>query len=265
MQARWNRGLWMWLLLVLTWPGAMALAQGPSPGPGRPPGTTQQAGGEGQKQGIASYSVAELGRLRFVEPLGKDGKSLGQLTLEPLSAGVRTLQYERGALRLVVRWNTNTGQLEVSEQGVGRGRSSLKRDPKGQVSGEPVVEDPARVLQRNRKALELMGATLSDLGVSSRAHPPATDCPGAPAPLMRDAPSNWSPRCYEYDVRGSGVGDTRSGCCNEASLDANYQCSNGYCWGCCYRDSCDAWCALGDYFCMCGVTGYACGPPVYEP
>jgi len=243
----------------------MALAQGPLAGPGRPQGVTQQAGSEGRKQGVASYSVAELGRLRFVEPFSKDGKSLGRLTLEPLSAGVRTIQYERGPLRLVVKWNTSTGQLEVSEEGVGRGRSSLKRGPKGEVRAEPVVEDPARVLERNRKELELIGATLGDLGVSSRVRHPSAECPGAPATLMRDTASNWSPRCYEYDVRGASVGDTRSGCCTEASFDAGYQCTNSYCWGCCRLEPCDAWCAAGDYFCMCGMTGYACGPPVYEP
>lgn len=68
--------------------------------------------------------------------------------------------------------------------------------------------------------------------------------------------------CVGPTVRGTAVGDvTRSAICAAARADANLQCWNTYCIGCCQMDSCDAFCLLGDdYLClMAGVTGRSCG------
>jgi hypothetical protein len=68
-------------------------------------------------------------------------------------------------------------------------------------------------------------------------------------------------RLSEPLCRGTSYAEaSRSWCCNEAAMNANYCCTNMFCWGCCRRDECDAYCLLGDYVCvMCGVTGYRCG------
>jgi hypothetical protein len=65
---------------------------------------------------------------------------------------------------------------------------------------------------------------------------------------------------YSFDVRGHCVGDSRSGACWCAKNDANYQCNNSACWGCCdwLSQDCDCACLVGDYFCSCGITGFPC-------
>lgn len=65
-------------------------------------------------------------------------------------------------------------------------------------------------------------------------------------------------------VRGSatavqGQGIVRSDLCAQAEKDANYQCMNRYCTGCCEFRPCDAMCMVGDYFCaVAGISGHAC-------
>jgi len=72
--------------------------------------------------------------------------------------------------------------------------------------------------------------------------------------------NNCPPECLGPTVRGQTlVAWARSTCCAKATQDANNQCTNQYCWGCCQTYSCDAYCAVGDYLCFpCGVTGRMC-------
>lgn len=58
--------------------------------------------------------------------------------------------------------------------------------------------------------------------------------------------------------RSTGVA---SACCEAARREAGSKCWNDWCVGCCKLWPCDAACAVGDYFCVCGVTGQSCTPP----
>lgn len=70
--------------------------------------------------------------------------------------------------------------------------------------------------------------------------------------------ANASIPCSGIECRGRGMGSTRSCCCRNAAADAAACCSNEACIGCCDNLECDDTCALGDYFCVCGQTGYVC-------
>jgi len=83
----------------------------------------------------------------------------------------------------------------------------------------------------------------------------AADCPFDATHTTTNA--LW--RCYGSWYRGGAWWGTRSGCCVIAREDAANQCSNWSCYGCCYYLACDSWCSQGDYFCVCGTSGRACG------
>lgn len=64
---------------------------------------------------------------------------------------------------------------------------------------------------------------------------------------------------YQY-IRGNAYDEmSRALICERAKNDANMKCTNDLCWGCCKLLPCDAYCALGDYFCVvAGVYGQYC-------
>lgn len=65
--------------------------------------------------------------------------------------------------------------------------------------------------------------------------------------------------CSGYTVRGTSSGSAQSYACDGARSDANLQCWNQWCTGCCAFGDCDSMCAIGDYICYAGVSGQACG------
>lgn len=54
----------------------------------------------------------------------------------------------------------------------------------------------------------------------------------------------------------------RSDACYEATNNLAFECSNSYCWGCCwmYAD-CDCACLNGDFVCECSRGGKYCTGP----
>jgi hypothetical protein len=67
-----------------------------------------------------------------------------------------------------------------------------------------------------------------------------------------------SPGCSGPQVWGSWAADWRSIACSKARNDANVQCWNQYCVGCCQLDECNAVCLVGDAVCYAGVVGTSC-------
>lgn len=65
-----------------------------------------------------------------------------------------------------------------------------------------------------------------------------------------------------YITSSVSVATARSRCCTIAIQDVNNSCSNGFCYGCCSIEGCDAAC-LGttDYGCVCTANGEACSAP----
>lgn len=65
---------------------------------------------------------------------------------------------------------------------------------------------------------------------------------------------------YSQGVRGQGTAASRYFACYRAKQDAAVKCWNSCCIGCCdYLSSdCDCLCLVGDYFCVCGITGFPC-------
>ncbi|HUP66526.1 MAG TPA: hypothetical protein VM557_14740 [Thermoanaerobaculia bacterium] len=91
----------------------------------------------------------------------------------------------------------------------------------------------------------------------------------APAPVAEgEVEARLSSHCFGPEVRGFATDLSESLACRDAKADANLQCWNSYCTGCCHFYECDSICALGDYFCSGAITGVACSdyppPPIVE-
>jgi len=87
------------------------------------------------------------------------------------------------------------------------------------------------------------------------------------SPRMEDGPSCPQSVNGENEHCEWGWSSARSTACNSATEDANYECSNFYCLGCCAfsSDSCDCACIYDDFGCTCERCGYACRPPMIAP
>jgi hypothetical protein len=73
-----------------------------------------------------------------------------------------------------------------------------------------------------------------------------------------DVGASFSPGCSGPQVWGSWGSDWKSIACSKARNDANLQCWNQYCVGCCELGECNAVCLIGDAVCYAGVQGTSC-------
>jgi hypothetical protein len=115
-------------------------------------------------------------------------------------------------------------------------------------------------------AMAAIGAVIHE----TRANPVSQKRPGVPVcatgqtetltkNLGTGVTCSWTPT-----ARGFATALSRSYCCFEAESDANHQCTNTWCYGCCDLLACDAKCGFGDYGCFCGMSGFECVGPRFE-
>lgn len=77
---------------------------------------------------------------------------------------------------------------------------------------------------------------------------------------------SWTINCIGNWFINWSFDATRSRCCQRAEDGVNSECSNMYCWGCCFTLSCDAACLGGtDYGCICSMDGRACDADFGSP
>lgn len=221
--------------------------------------------------GVLSYRFTIDSGTISVALTGMNGTDMGQVTSKVLAPGIREIAVAiQPEERFVLQWNPLAKQLKLIESD---GSSfSIYQD----VLTGKIVEDEASSAKFDSHRAAIMIAAEAVSAAKRKLRLPVkslclVDCGPDPDPgedLVLDPGSNVGGggfSCGAYQVRGTASaitldGIVRSDLCAAALNDANYQCSNRYCLGCCRTEPCDAMCFVGDYFCtIAGVTGYACG------
>lgn len=148
------------------------------------------------------------------------------------------------------------GALRITDLATGRS-GETRFDPEAKTfATDPELE---RLQTQFAEIIPIAMGTLNAIDMQ-RASDSVTEGGAANVPFDVVDPAKdplWS--CSGSWYRGGAYWGTRSGCCVIAREDAANQCSNWSCYGCCFYRSCDSWCSRGDYFCVCGISGRACG------
>lgn len=239
--------------------------------------TQYRTAGDGARQyGVAAYTLEQTGQQLEVRLLTLDKKVVGDVTIQVTENLGRVLTLVRGNKSLVLHWTPSTGELSVTDW---NGEKAAMR-----VQDEIANSSASAILRRSDRDFRLLAGFLGELRNEIAAidhelgYRPEVELPVelqreiaslATAPERRSKPalSNreiqaiFQPvvECTGSSNRGDSVSGTRSDCCEKAGDEVQGECWNSRCAGCCETLSCDAVCALGDYFCSCGVTGYECG------
>jgi hypothetical protein len=233
------------------------------------PEALSRPGDAARALGIGRYGVLHA----HVE--GERGVTIDLFDTGGLPIGVVTIEWDdRSGVQIEVDvapdwvrilWNGSAGLLRVS------------RLPSGQTGekrlgsrGWRVVDGGARFWEGVADAARLGALVLDDYevntghgrrGVEPRSARGRIGLEVGDPDFLLPTGEVPSPRCGGLTVRGDSVSNTRSQCCLSARMEADLLCWNNWCTGCCRFLECDAACGIGDYFCVCGITGYACSPP----
>lgn len=236
-----------------------------------------RAAGDGARQyGIAAYTLEQKGQQLEARLLALDKKAVGDITIQVTENQGRILTLVRGNKSLVLRWTPATGELFVTDWNGDEG--SVR------VQDGVANSSASTILRRSDRDFRLLTSFLTELrneieAIDREIGPgPEIELPielqreiaslattadrrSKPALSNREIQAVFQPmvECTGSRNRGDSVSGTRSGCCENANDEVQGECWNSKCAGCCETLSCDAVCALGDYFCSCGVTGYECG------
>jgi hypothetical protein len=232
-----------------------------------------------QTMGVHSFTVGIDGEAMWAHLADANGTDIGQVSTTILGDGSREIVVKlSSAAGLTVRWNGRLGVLTLIEDD---GRIfSMHKDPETQqIVGDQGAQD---ALDRHDALLKLAAETTATLMQQRRFIAKTNSMPGDPCgwedlSCMGDgggvdlvlgpgAGGGGGTRvvCNGAAVRGTayavaGDGIVRSDLCTKATNDANVQCWNQWCIGCCKLEPCDAFCFLGDYFCtQAGVSGTSC-------
>ena len=91
---------------------------------------------------------------------------------------------------------------------------------------------------------------------------PDTVTPDVAHPILYPDPGDgglMGGNCHGMTHTGSGYNFLRSIAISLATVAANQNCNNQWCWGCCELDAPNCTCAAGDTFCICIRKGISCG------
>ncbi|MEA2693856.1 MAG: hypothetical protein QOJ16_3243 [Acidobacteriota bacterium] len=227
-------------------------------------------GPKARERGVESYSVADQDRGKLVSLKGNGGQEVGQLAVHQLKNSLVLELTEPGGAHLSIEWSFTVGRLSVKDLDSGESAQSFAAPG---ARAKKAHEDP--LLLRYRGQIEMAFETLHDVGLDKiqlgasfhKRVRTGRQSEGLMRLFSKDEFADSGITCTGRRARGTNIAATRSGCCEGATDDANWQCWNAYCTGCCSLLSCDAVCALGDYACSCGVTGTSCEytPPTQPP
>jgi hypothetical protein len=217
-----------------------------------------RAGPEAKALGIAEYQVTHAHegdqRTVAVDLIASTGGVLGSVQVDWGLRGENLIELRTDTASVFILWDPAGGRFELTDRISGEAASLRLEDR------EWVGTDESRALMdAHFGEVKMAAIVLTDYLVNSRQLVP-------PSSLKKASPGLCGielciPRCSGPIVRGQSVAYTRAWCCDEANQNAQVQCWNEWCIGCCRTLACDAVCSLGDFFCYCAVTGFSCGPP----
>ena len=131
--------------------------------------------------------------------------------------------------------------------------------PLGTVNGANRQADPA-VLAWTKQRSQLL-QIISDINSDVAAMLPLTREVASGALSFGAEPllAQCDVLCGQDYTTGDGDSRSRSSACEDATEDANINCWNNYCAGCCaWQGDCNCWCAEGDFWCWCHRSGRYC-------
>lgn len=218
----------------------------------------------------ARYEVLQKGNERQIRVIGGHGEEQAELTLVTGEDGAQAIALKTlDGTMLDIKVGPEIRWVEIADRTTGSsGRAAFDYNAKKFKKDETflaletsrasevklALEAAATVVAYNRQLLQKQ---MARQGYQSfqvlQASTPSKKRPDAVTTMM--GPFCNGPRC-----RGNSYGLSLSACCDAAAQDAHNCCGmNQYCIGCCRIGECDAYCAVGDYFCaICGVTGTMC-------
>ncbi len=209
----------------------------------------RKAAGFGAKHGASQYEISgrERGTVAFTI-LGSDGTAIAHARLQGLEGnGVRLDAKTASKEKITIVSDLANGRVSVTVDGA----TAVKQLNDAKTAFD--ASGAAYLFDTHARTLELLAAAMTDL-TTLLGEPPTSDFTQDPGPGGGDGTA----ACNGGSFRGWGMGSARSFACASATNDANIQCWNRYCIGCCRFAECDAVCALGDYGCSAGRTGWSC-------
>lgn len=199
---------------------------------------------------LSTYMVTGLeGTRPTVQLLGLWNNDVGTIDFDVRKVGFLGAHYVGDAGDVVVFWNSSAGYLDVTLPG---GREAEWRFDA--AKRQWVTKSPDDTILRDAaSALKIVAITSHDLFDPKPKQAFSGRRPLDPGPPCQ---GSWDRQADQYNF-------LKSFACSAATLDANQQCSNRYCWGCCETSACSCICAIpGDFYCACNVMGKSCvGPP----
>lgn len=223
---------------------------------------------EPRVEGILGYKVDSTpdGTPR-IAVLRESSASSPQILVRYLASGIANVEYVGATTDLRISWSHGalafrSGTGEVGVVRIDPHRRAIIADDHSSAMFQKykgplivvaaAVSDVTRELSLTgglRSQLEEGGSTMTPEGIGGGPFQPSPD----PGPTGGGT-------CSGSWVDGSGYNFRRSMACVNAQEDANNQCSNEFCWGCCGLLPCDCQCLSGDFYCECLASGQACGP-----
>lgn len=231
----------------------------------------KKAGDHASLLGIASYSIQKTPQGVDIVLLNESGNSEGSVRLTTFGPG-RAAEYvavDMHTLRLT--WNLElgavTGATERDLQPIVitydfQGRHWVPTERAGELLKSREGERLIAVL-RDADRFQTASSGLAFVPVP---HTSYYSPDGSVQQFYDDyeeanTGAAWSPACSGPRVVGSWGAEWRSVACSRARNDANQQCWNGYCIGCCSLADCDAACLVTDFVCYARVEGQSCSAP----
>jgi hypothetical protein len=232
-------------------------------------------GGQALKaKGVARYLLSEKHGQYVVALVDASGGSVGEVRIGH-EEGDTLIEYaDNGGSQLAIRFAGDRGTVSITDH-----VSNLTGNGKFDLQAFRWVLDKqfVRLEQEKGPQIELAGAVFADVQESKKPRIPAllsrpTDSGGAldaspdrtrgqggrcSTPTLGDNAATWV-SCGGMHCRGFSRNASASQCCEDAAADAAFCCTNMECWGCCELGGCDFACAVGRYFCFCGVSGTSC-------
>ncbi|MCP3961607.1 MAG: hypothetical protein GY719_27520 [bacterium] len=219
--------------------------------------------------GVERYQYNREAKVIEIELIGSDGQALdASMRLEFDTPEGLLVQYSGEKGPLTITWSPMLPNPKIRIEDPTSGIAVHRRfDPDNRVwLRETSERDGAEKLLSSRSrgfeiAMTTLDDALSNFGLNMHFSNLPTEAPTPPEKVggcSQECPSACTGSWY----RGAALAATASSCCYQATNNVNNRCTQAgcFCFGCCQILSCDSVCALGDYFCSCGVSGKGCGP-----
>lgn len=236
-----------------------------------------------RKLGVAGVNISrsENGSVPFLQPLNDAGAIMATVRIVRAAGSDLVVMIETAdSSRFRLAWIPSEGYAEITDI-TGSYRIDFDAAARAHQAG-PAAE---KVFDAHKAAIGIAMESISELkrnGVWEKflsprkpsvqpnnvsgcleaecGSPPADGSGGDSGSGDTNGGLSGGYKCNGPTVRGESTFEgSRSYICEAAKTDANLQCWNSYCTGCCQFGACDAYCVLDDYLCVvAGITGTSC-------